>query len=87
MLNVEELEEGDVVYAKADMYNDGTFPEAPDDALLAAAGTRGMIVRKGHLEEDSKRSIFLVCFEDGKGELGPPLGCWPEELAVETARP
>jgi len=37
----------------------------------------------GHLEEDPSQELFLVRFETGTGELGPPTGCWREELAVE----
>jgi nitrogen fixation protein NifZ len=83
MMTVEDLEEGDVVYAKADIFNDGSFPEAEEDAKLVDAGTRGMIVRKGHSEEQPELSIFLVRFEDANQELGPPLGCWAEELSME----
>lgn len=83
MLTVEDLQEGDVVYAQVDFRNDGSFPDAGDDALLAAAGTRGVIVRKGHLEEEAERTVFLVRFEDANKDLGPPLGCWAEELRAE----
>lgn len=83
MMTVEDLDEGDVVYAKADVFNDGSFPEAEEDAKLVAAGARGVIVRKGHSEEQPERSVFLVRFEDANQELGPPLGCWAEELSVE----
>lgn len=86
MLTVEDLDEGDVVYAKADFRNDGSFPEAGEDALLAAAGARGVIVRKGHLEEQPERSVFLVRFEDSDKVLGPPLGCWADELLAEDLR-
>lgn len=85
MVNVETLEEGDIVYAAIDMLNDGGLEDVPEDALLAPAGTRGVIVRKGHLEEDEARSVFLVRFEDAEKSLGPPIGCFTEELRAEAA--
>lgn len=85
MVNVETLEEGDVVYAAIDMYNDGGLEEVAEDALLAPAGARGVIVRKGHLEEDEGRSVFLVRFEDAEKNLGSPIGCFVEELRAEEA--
>jgi len=83
MVNVETLEEGDMVYAAADMYNDGGLEEVAEDALLVSAGTRGVIVRKGHLEEDENRSVFLVRFEDAEKNLLDPIGCFVEELRAE----
>ncbi len=84
MVNVEELEEGDMVYAAVAFHNDGSLPEMPEDALLAPEGARGVIVRKGHLEEQPGQTIFLVRFEDEGLSLGPPIGCWPEELRAEA---
>ncbi len=84
MVNVETLEEGDMVYAAADMYNDGGLEGVAEDALLATAGARGVIVRKGHLEEDEGRSVFLVRFEDAEKNLGLPIGCFAEELQAEA---
>ena len=86
MVNVETLEEGDVVYAAIDMYNDGGLEEVPENALLAPAGTRGVIVRKGHLEENEDRTVFLVRFEDAEKNLGLPIGCFVEELRAEDTR-
>ncbi len=75
-----DLQSGDMVFAAATIVNDGGIPELPADAVLAQPGRRGMLVNIGHLEEQPQREIFLVKFEDGSGELGPPVGCWPEEL-------
>jgi len=83
MVNVETLEEGDVVYAATAVYNDGGLEGVEENALLAAAGARGVIVRKGHLEENKARSVFLVRFEDAEKNLGLPIGCWAEELRAE----
>ena len=85
MVNVKTLEEGDVVYAAADLHNDGGLEAVAEDALLTRAGTRGVIVRKGHLEEDESRSVFLVRFEDAEQNLGDPIGCWAEDLRAEEA--
>jgi len=80
MVSVDNLEEGDAVYAAIDFRNDGSLDGLPDQALLAPAGSRGVIVRKGHLEENPDRTVFLVRFEDAGGNLGIPVGCWAEEL-------
>jgi nitrogen fixation protein NifZ len=84
-MNLEALEEGDVVYAATALYNDGGLEGIAENALLAAAGARGGLVRKGHLEEDETRSVFLVRFEDAEKNLGPPIGCYAEELRAEAA--
>ena len=74
---------GDMVYAATEIRNDGGIPEIPNDAILARPGTRGVIVNIGHLEEAPERELVLVRFEDADLNLGPPTGCWPEELAAE----
>jgi nitrogen fixation protein NifZ len=84
MVNVESLEEGDMVYAAVPFYNDGSFPNLPEDAMLAPEGSRGVIIRKGHLEDDPDRTLFLVRFEDEEKNLGPAIGAWPEELRAEA---
>lgn len=80
MIDVESLEEGDVVYAAIDFYNDGSLPDVSDETLLVPAGARGVVIRKGHVEHDPDRTVFLVRFEDENGNLGEPIGCWVEEL-------
>jgi nitrogen fixation protein NifZ len=84
MVNQESIAEGDVVYAATAIYNDGGLEDVAENALLAAAGTRGVLVRKGHLEEDETRSVFLVRFEDAEKNLGQPIGCFAEELRAEA---
>ncbi len=83
-MNLEQLEKGDMVYAASHIYNDGSIPNVPDDLLLAALGTRGMIVETGHLEDAPERKIFLVRFEDAELNLGPATGCWAEELSLSA---
>lgn len=85
MVNQESIAEGDVVYAATAIYNDGGLEDVAENALLAAAGTRGVLVRKRHLEEDETRGVFLVRFEDEEKNLGQPIGCYAEELRVEAA--
>ena len=85
MINVETLEEGDVVYAATPLYNDGGLEGVEENALLYPANTRGVIVRKGHLEESENTSVFLVRFEDAEKNLGEPIGCFVEELKAEEA--
>lgn len=80
----EELAPGDVVYAASHIYNDGGIPNIDQQALLAAPGSRGVIVETGHLEDAPQRRVFLVRFEDDELNLGPPTGCWAEELATSA---
>lgn len=79
------LQLGDVVYAKTDLYNEeGGIPDLPPDALIAEAGTRGVVVKMGHLEDDHTQTLYVVRFEQQDLNLGPPTGCWPDELLTET---
>jgi nitrogen fixation protein NifZ len=82
-MQVEDLDIGDVVYAAHTLINDGSMPEADEGEVLAAAGTRGVIVMKGYLEENPQRRVFLVRFEDVALNLGRPVGCWVEDLRAE----
>lgn len=79
----EEAKPGDVVYAGRDIRNDGSVPVVEPDALIAPAGTRGVILKTGYLEEQPDRTVFLVRFEDADLNLGPPVGCWEEDLRWE----
>ena len=81
-MDIEQLQPGDVVYAASHIYNDGSIPSLPQDALLAEMGTLGVLIEKGHLEEAPERKVYLVRFEDAELNLGPPAGCWPEELTA-----
>lgn len=84
-MNVEDLDLGDVVYAAHTIFDDGSMPDGEDGAVLAAEGSRGVIVMKGYVEEEPGRSVFLVRFEDGELNLGQPIGCWAEDLMVPDA--
>ncbi|WP_153145883.1 nitrogen fixation protein NifZ [Dechloromonas sp. H13] len=78
---------GDMVFAAEDILNDGGMPGIEDEeGLIAAAGTRGVIVHYGVAEMDESREIYLVQFENGPdGSLGHPVGCLPEELTQDVA--
>ena len=82
-MSLAQLHPGDIVYAATEIRNDGGIPGIPFDALIAAPGTRGVVVNIGHLEQEPGRELFLVRFEDAELSLGPPTGCWSEELTTE----
>lgn len=81
-MKLEELQPGDILFAAARITNDGSIPGLPEDSVIAEPGTRGVLINTGHLEENPNQELYLVRFEQADGELGPPTGCWPEELAV-----
>jgi nitrogen fixation protein NifZ len=82
-MRIEDLDIGDVVYAKCAITDDGSMPDGAEGEILAEAGTRGVIVMTGYVEEQPNRNVFLVRFEDEALNLGKPIGCWVEDLAVE----
>ncbi|MGO9675422.1 MAG: nitrogen fixation protein NifZ [Methylocella sp.] len=70
-----KFEWGQRVRAAADLFNDGSFPEQPADALLVKAGEPGEIVQVGaHVETETP--IYLVEFGEHK-----VIGCFAEEIA------
>lgn len=79
---------GDMVFAAQDLYNESmeetgesSIPGVEPDALLAAAGTRGVVVNVGHAQEMPDEEIYLVRFEvDDEGALAEPIGCLSDEL-------
>lgn len=83
-MNVEDLELGDVVYAAHTILDDGSMPGCEEGDLLVKEGARGVIVMKGHVEEQASKTVFLVRFEDVDLNLGPPVGCWVEDLKMEA---
>ncbi|EXJ16570.1 nitrogen fixation protein NifZ [Imhoffiella purpurea] len=83
-MNMTQINPGDMVFAAADIFNDGGIPDVPEDALIAKAGTRGVVVNIGHLEESPDRELYLVRFEGEDLVLGPPTGCWLEELSPSS---
>ena len=80
-----QYEIGDLVYAAEDILNDGSMPGvSEEEGLIAATGTRGVVVNFGHSELDPAHEIYLVRFENGPdGLLGDPVGVLPDELTQE----
>jgi nitrogen fixation protein NifZ len=74
---------GDCVYARELIRNDGGIPGLAPDAIVANAGGRGVIAQVGHPEAEPRQTIYAVRFEDAEGNLGPVVGCLPEELTHE----
>jgi nitrogen fixation protein NifZ len=67
---------GQRIAATCDLYNDGSYPHEPADALLARSGARGEIVQVGaHTETDTP--IYLVDFESRRA-----IGCFEEEIVA-----
>jgi nitrogen fixation protein NifZ len=62
------------VRALTDLVNDGSFPEAAEDAVLATEGTLGEIVQVGaHVETSTP--VYMVEFEQKY-----VVGCLEEEI-------
>jgi nitrogen fixation protein NifZ len=84
---------GDMVYAAQDLYNEAleetgesAIPGVAPEAMLAATGTRGVVVNVGHAQEMPNEEIYLVRFElDAKGTLAEPIGCLSDELSESVA--
>jgi nitrogen fixation protein NifZ len=76
MLDIREpkYQWGQAVIAVADLVNDGSYPEAEQDALLVASGSRGEVVQTG-MHEESNTPIYIVEFPDGR-----VIGCLEEEI-------
>lgn len=80
---------GEMVFATEDIFNDelaedgsSLIPDLEPHALIAAAGSRGVVVNVGHVAELPQQDIYLVRFETGDDQtLGVPVGCLPEELS------
>ena len=81
-MTLDDLQPGDTIFAATRITNDGSIPGLLQDSIIAEVGTRGVLINKGRLEEEPSRTVYLVRFERPGGGLGPPTGCWPEELAV-----
>jgi len=82
-----DIKPGDIVYAKENIYSDGSLPEYPENALIAAAGTRGVLINVGEIiieETKETGTLLLARFEDEGQVLGLAVGCWPEELMSLT---
>ncbi|MEY8876801.1 MAG: nitrogen fixation protein NifZ [Leptothrix sp. (in: b-proteobacteria)] len=69
-----KYEWGQHVKAAADLFNDGSYPDTEDGALLVPAGGIGEIVQVGHHTE-ANLPVYLVEFQGGR-----VLGCFEEEI-------
>ncbi|WP_296715063.1 nitrogen fixation protein NifZ [Rhodoblastus sp.] len=65
---------GQRVRCLIDLVNDGTYPNAEEDAVLAAAGAQGEIVQVGS-HVDSNTPVYIVEFEEKY-----VIGCLEEEI-------
>lgn len=70
------FEWGQRVAAALDLWNDGSFPQQSEGALLVAQGHVGEVVRVGHHVE-ANVPVYLVDF--GSGLI---VGCREEEIAL-----
>ncbi|PKO84816.1 MAG: nitrogen fixation protein NifZ [Betaproteobacteria bacterium HGW-Betaproteobacteria-11] len=79
---------GEIVFSRELLVNDGGIPGLAAEAVLATPGRRGVVVNIGHVEIDPDQQVYLVRFESAAGalgELGPPVGCLPDELTQDEA--
>jgi nitrogen fixation protein NifZ len=66
---------GQRVQALLDLYNDGSFPECPAEALLVRVGDNGEIVQVG-THTESNTPVYLVEFAPNR-----VVGCLEQEIA------
>ncbi|WP_374544586.1 nitrogen fixation protein NifZ [Rhodoblastus sp.] len=67
---------GQRVRCLIDLVNDGSYPNAAEDAVLAAAGAVGEIVQVGS-HVDSNTPVYIVEFEEKY-----VIGCLEEEIEL-----
>ncbi len=65
---------GQPVIAVVDLVNDGSHPDAAQDALLVACGTKGEVVQSG-VHEESNTPVYIVEFPGSR-----VVGCLEEEI-------
>jgi len=80
---LENIQPGDMIFAATNILNDGSVPDFPVDTQFASAGSRGVLINTGHLEDQPNKILYLVRFEDETNELGPPVACWPDEISEQ----
>jgi nitrogen fixation protein NifZ len=71
---------GQRVQAVTDLFNDGSYPEEPMDALLVGAGESGEIVQVGQ-HVDSGATVYIVEFAADR-----LIGCFEPELTPAESR-
>jgi len=67
---------GQKVRTTLDLVNDGSYPDEPEDALLAALGDVGEIVQIG-LHTESNTPVYMVEFPTNR-----VVGCLEEEIVA-----
>jgi nitrogen fixation protein NifZ len=67
---------GQRVVAGIDLFNDGSYPQQPINALLVAHGTVGEVVQVG-MHVESETPVYLVQFAGGC-----VVGCLEQEIAL-----
>lgn len=66
---------GQKVKTLIDLYNDGSYPDMPEEALLVGLGTTGEIVQVG-THTDTNTPIYLIEFTERL-----VVGCLEEEIS------
>ena len=74
--SVAKYEWGQRVAASVDLYNDGSFPQMPEAALLVRAGEVGQIVQVG-TQTELNVPIYLVEFDEHR-----VVGCFEAEITL-----
>jgi nitrogen fixation protein NifZ len=67
---------GQRVQAAADLFNDGSYPEQPLEALLVQSGEEGEVVQVGH-HSDTGTIVYMVEFARNR-----VVGCFENELEL-----
>jgi nitrogen fixation protein NifZ len=73
------FEWGQRVQTVTDLFNDGSFPQQPLDALLVQGGETGEIVQVGQ-HTDSGTIVYMVEFSANR-----VVGCFETELALSQS--
>lgn len=67
---------GQRVMAMVDLFNDGSYPDSPEDALLVASGDMGEIVQVG-MHTESNTPVYMVEFDQQR-----VIGCLEDEISL-----
>ena len=65
---------GQRVQTAADLFNDGSYPEQPSEALLVQSGEAGEVVQVGH-HTGLGTTVYMVEFAQNR-----VVGCFEQEL-------
>lgn len=77
-----KFEWGQRVATLTEIFNDGSYPDVTDDALLVPAGAAGEIVQVGY-HEAANLPVYMVEFGDFRlGERPCVVGVFEEEIAL-----